>query len=193
MPKRISMNSYTKETLQVRPIFDFELLLSLLSEKRLGGKVLEEMADAWERWLPKLHAIKLETGKGRYLALWLDQDVEKEVDEEWSKSAEYGFRLSALAQTMCQCAVYQLLPEAEEAGCAPAPQPTAALREALAAEGLDYQDVTHSMLPKFSVLTPYPFHGACDICYLRKECPKANGQSNQFRSIEIGGDPQQKA
>ena len=187
------MNSYTKETLQVRPIFDFELLLGLLSEKRLGGKVLEELADVWERWLPKLHAIKLETGKGRYLALWLEQDVEKEVDEEWAKSAEYGFRLSALGQTMCQCAVYQLMPEVEEAGCAPAPEPTAALREALAAEGLDYQDVTHSMLPKFSVLTPFPFHGACDICYLRKECPKANGQANQFRTFEIGADPQQKA
>lgn len=187
------MNSYTKETLQVRPIFDFELLMSLLSEKRLGGKVLEELAEAWERWLPKLHALKLETGKGRYLALWLDQDVEKEVDEEWAKSSEYGYRLSALAQTMCQCAVYQLMPEVEEAGCAPAPQPTAALREALTAEGLDYQDVTHSMLPKFSVLTPYPFHGACDICYLRKECPKANGQGNQFRSFEIGGEPGQQA
>ena len=73
-----------QETLQVRPIFDFELLLSLLSEKRLGGKVLEELADAWERWLPKLHAIKLETGKGRYLALWLDQDVER----KWTKNGQ---------------------------------------------------------------------------------------------------------
>ena len=79
------MNSYTKETLPVRPIFDFELMLNLLSEKRLGGKVVEELAETWERWLPMLHALKLETGKGRYLALWLDQDVEKEVDEAWAK------------------------------------------------------------------------------------------------------------
>ena len=119
--------------------------------------------------------------------------MEQEIDDERAKSAEYGFRLSALAQTMCQCAVYQLMPEVEEAGCAPAPQPTATLREALAAEGLDYQDETHSMLPKYSVLTPFPFRGACDICYLRKECPKANGQAGGFRSFEIGGEPQQKA
>ena len=118
------MSNHTKETLQVRPVFDFELLLGLLSEKRLGGKVVEELADVWERWLPKLHAIKLETGKGRYLALWLDTDVEEEVDREWAKSSEYGYRLSALAQTMCQCAVYQLMPEVEEAGCAPAPPGT---------------------------------------------------------------------
>ena len=52
-------NTYTKEALEVRPIFDFELLLGLLQEKRLGGSVLEELADTWERWLPKLHALKL--------------------------------------------------------------------------------------------------------------------------------------
>ena len=181
------MSNHTKEVLQVRPIFDFELLLGLLSETRLGGRVLEEMADTWERWLPKLHAIKLETGKGRYLALWLDPEVEDEVDAERAKSAEYGYRMSALAQTMIQCAVYQLLPEVEEAGCAPAPQPTALLCEALEAEGLDYQEETHSILPTYSVLTPYPFRGACDICYLRKECPKANGQGGGITSFELGG------
>lgn len=184
------MNNYTKETLPVRPVFDFELLLGLLQEKRLGGKVVEELADTWERWLPLLHALKLETGKGRYLALWLDPAVEQEVDGNWARSSEEGYRLSALAQTMCQCALYQLMPEVEDAGCAPAPQPTATLCEALTAEGLDYQEATHSMLPKFSVLTPYPFHGACEICYLRKECPKANGQAGQFRSFEIGGAPE---
>ncbi len=181
------MNSYTKETLDVRPVFDLELMLGLLDEKRLGGQTLEDLADAWERWLPLLHALKLETGKGRYLALWLDTAVEDEVDAEWKRSAEHGYRLSALAQTMCQCALYQLMPEVEDAGCAPAPRPTAALCEALEAEGLPYQEVTHSMLPKFSILTPYPFHGACDICYLRAECPKANGRSEQFRTFEIGG------
>ena len=181
------MSTHTKEVLSVKPFFDFELMLGLLSEKRLGGKVIEELADTWERWLPKLHALKIETGKGRYLALWLDRDVEEEVDAEYAKSSEYGYRMSALAQTMIQCATYQLLPEVEEAGCAPAPQPTALLCDALAAEGLDYQDETHSMLPKYSVLTPYPFRGACDICFLRKDCPKANGQGGGITSFELGG------
>ncbi len=184
------MNNPVKETLTVRPVFDFELLLGLLQEKRLGGKVVEELADTWERWLPLLHALKLETGKGRYLALWLAPAVEEEVDKAWAVSPEEGYRLSALAQTMCQCALYQLIPEAEDAGCAPAPQPTATLREALAAEGLDYQEETHSLLPKFSVLTPYPFRGACEICYLRGECPKVGGQAGQFHSFEIGSAPE---
>ena len=111
------MSTHTKEELQVRPIFDFELLLGLLNETRLGGSVLEDMAKTWERWLPKLHAIKLETGKGRYLALWLDPEIEDEVDAERAKSVEYGYRRRALAQTMIQCALYQILPDVEEAGC----------------------------------------------------------------------------
>ena len=64
---------------------------------------------------------------------------------------------------------------------------TGLLCDALEAEGLDYQDDTHSILPKYSVLTPYPFRGACDICYLRKECPKANGQGGGITSFELGG------
>ena len=43
------MNSYTKEKLDVRPVFDLELMLGLLDEKRLGGQTLEDLADAWER------------------------------------------------------------------------------------------------------------------------------------------------
>jgi len=59
--------------------------------------------------------------------------------------------------------------------------------DALAAEGLDYQSETHSILPKYSVLTPFPFRGACDICFLRKDCPKANGQGGGITSFELGG------
>ena len=36
------MSTHTKEVLAVKPFFDFELMLGLLSEKRLGGKVIEE-------------------------------------------------------------------------------------------------------------------------------------------------------
>ena len=45
-------NTYTREELPVRPIFDMELLLGLLQETRLGGQVVEDLANTWERWLP---------------------------------------------------------------------------------------------------------------------------------------------
>lgn len=181
--------SHTTEKLAVRPVFDMELMLGLLQETRLGGQVMETLADAWERWLPLLHALKLETGQGRYLAIWLDETVEGEVDDTWARSATEGFRLNALAQTMIMCAVYQIEPEVEDAGCAPAPRPCDELRDALEAEGIPYQDPSGPTLcRRFSVLTPFPFKGACDICHLRPDCPKAHGAAEAFHSVELPGE-----
>ena len=43
------MSEYNKEMPAVRPVFDMELMLGLLQETRLGGQVMESLADAWER------------------------------------------------------------------------------------------------------------------------------------------------
>ena len=134
------MSEYNKEMPAVRPVFDMELMLGLLQETRLGGQVMESLADAWERWLPHLRAMILTVESKQYLAIWLDEDVEREVDDTWGRSATEGFRLNALAQTMIMGAVYQIVPEVEAAGCAPAPKPTSALGAALEAEGVPYQE-----------------------------------------------------
>ena len=183
-------SAHTQEILPVKPVFDMELMLGLLQETRLGGQVMENLADAWERWLPHLHVMKLDTGKIRYLLVWLDEDVETEVDETWGKSATDGFRLNALAQTMCMCAVHQAEPEVEEAGCAPAPKPTESLRHALAAEGVPYQEDGPTLSRRYAVLTHFPFRGACDICFLQPDCPKANGsRDSSFHTVELGLPP----
>lgn len=183
------MSDYSKETLAVRPIFDMELMLGLLQEKRVGGQIMESLANAWERWLPLLHALTLDAGGKRYLVIWLDEGVEREVDESWARSATEGFRLNALAQTMIMGAVYQLIPEVEEAGCAPAPRPTSALSSALEAEGVPYQEPGGPALcRRFSVLTHMPFRGACDICHLSAHCPKAAANAESFHSVELPGN-----
>lgn len=41
------MSEYSKEMPAVRPVFDMELMLGLLQETRLGGQVMESLADAW--------------------------------------------------------------------------------------------------------------------------------------------------
>ena len=184
------MSEHTREILLVKPIFDMELMLGLLQETRLGGQVMEDLADAWERWLPHLHVMKLDTGKIRYLLVWLDEDVETEVDNTWKESATDGFRLNALAQTMCMCSVYQVEPEVEDAGCAPAPRPTEALRLALETEGIPYQEDGPTLSRRYAVLTHFPFRGACDICFLQPDCPKANGvQDTAFHTVELGLPP----
>ncbi len=179
---------YTKEIAEIRPACDLEILLGLMQETRVGGETMERLAGAWERWLAELHVMKLNTGKIRYLVVWLGEAVEREVDETWAASATEGFRLNALAQALCMAAVYQMLPEVEDAGCAPAPKPTDALRAALEAEGVPYQEPGGPTLcRRFSVLTHYPFRGACEICFLQADCPKANGQAESFHSVELPG------
>ena len=183
------MSEYSKEMPAVRPVFDMGLMLGLLQETRLGGQVMESLADAWERWLPHLRAMILTVESKQYLAIWLDEDVEREVDDTWGRSATEGFRLNALAQTMIMGAVYQIVPEVEAAGCAPAPKPTSALGAALEAEGVPYQEPGGPTLcRRFSVLTHVPFRGACDICHLRARCPKAAANAESFHSVELPGN-----
>ena len=72
--------------------------------------------------------------------------------------------------------VHNLLPEVEEAGCAPAPRPTDELADAREDEGVPYTVAGEPGLARrFAVVTPYPFKGGCEICALMKDCPKAGG------------------
>ncbi len=179
--------AYEKEQLQVYPYFDLESFLSMLQETRIGGQVIEDLAKAWENFSSHLHALKLQIGKDSYLIIWLDEEVENEIDALWAKSPSEGFRLNVLAQNLCMNAVYQLLPEVEEAGCAPAPKPTKELEDALAAEGIPYSLGGPGLSRKYSVLTYGKFRGACDICHLKMECPKALAKGDSFHSVELPG------
>ena len=98
------------------------------------------------------------------------------MDDKWEEAPSEAFMYNALAQVMCMGIVHSLLPEVEEAGCAPAPHPTDALADALEAEGVPYATVGEPGLSRrFAVVTHYPFRGGCEICMLQKECPKAGG------------------
>ena len=141
------------------------------------------------RWLPALQARKLDGGR-EYLLIWLDSTVEKEVDAAWSASPSEGFRLNALAQAMCMAAVRELLPEIEDAGCAPAPKPTQALKQALAAEGVPYAGRGPALERRYALLTPFPFKGGCEICCLRQECPKQ--QASNVSSVLLPGHEQER-
>lgn len=179
------------EELPVEPWFDLEALMGLLQETRLGGQLMEEINKTWETWVPAVHVVRLSlpnAGKPKqYLVTWLEERVEEEVDSAWARSASEGFRLNALAQMMCMGAVQQFLPEVEEAGCAPAPKPNAELSAALEALKVPYLPGETGLSRRYSVLTNFPFRGACDICHLRAECPKAQGQSESFHSVLLPG------
>ena len=181
------MTAFTAETIESRPWFDMELFMNVSQETRIGGEVMERLMALWDEWLPQLTVKTLDTGKIKYLLVWLGEPVEAAVDKLWNESPSTSYMYNALAQTMCMAAVHEAIPQIEDAGCAPAPRPTAALRAALEAEGVPYRNETDPVLSRrYAVVPHYPFKGGCEICVLQGACPKGQGQ-RQAASVVLPG------
>ena len=187
------MTAFTTEKIDVEPWFDMELFMGVSQETRLGGDVMERFMALWKNWLPHLTVKGIDTGKIKYLLVALDEAVEQDVDKAWESSPSNAFLYNALAQTMCMAAVHAVIPEVQDAGCAPAPKPTAALREALEAEGIPYSNDKDPILSRrYAVVTHYPFKGGCEICVLQSNCPKGQGQMEAASVVLPGYEhPQQ--
>lgn len=169
------MSEYTAERLEVIPYLDMEKVMTMSQESRIGGAVLEQMMRYWEAWIPELTIRKLTVGKISYLLVGLSEKVEADVDKVWEDAPSDAFLYNVLAQVMCMGVIHDLLPEVEDAGCAPSPRPTDALMEALAAEGFPYKEKGPALSRRYAVVTHYPFKGGCEICYMQKDCPKGQG------------------
>lgn len=170
------MQTHSATRLDVTPFFDMELILNVSQEKRIGGAALDRLVALWREWLPALQVYTVTADKTEYLAVWLDIVVEEAVDAAWATSPSQAYLDNALAQALCMSAVHSLLPEIEDAGCAPAPRPTPALRAALESADLPYKDGGPALTRRYAVVTPYPFKGGCEICHLQKQCPKGQDQ-----------------
>ena len=171
------MSDCTVEWIDITPYFDWELVMRKSQGTRLGRHGLERMMQLWEECDSLLQVRVLDTGKVKYLAVWLDASVEDKIDTSWAESPSQAYQDNALAQTLCMSAVHSLLPEIEDAGCAPAPRPTDKLRAALEEAGLPYKAEGPVLSRRFAVLTHYPFTCACEICHLQGQCPKGQGQA----------------
>lgn len=166
------------EHLDVQPWFDMEMFMSLSQETRMDGDTMDRCMTQWKTWTPHLQVRRLDVGKQQYLLVELAEAVDNEVDAAWDKAPAQAFFLNALAQTMCMSAVHDVLPQIEDAGCAPAPRPTDELRAALVQAGVPYQAKGPGLSRRFAVLTPYPFKGGCEVCALKADCPKGNGSGS---------------
>ncbi len=170
------MADYTITELAAEPYFDLELLMSTSQESRIGGDMMDRISAAWDRWLPHTHARQIEGRGVSYLLVWLDETVEDEVDDAWEDTPSEAFMFNALAQVMCMGMVHALVPEVEDAGCAPAPRPTETLARALDEAGVPYTGAGEPGLSRrYAVVTHFPFKGGCEICTLQANCPKAGG------------------
>ena len=173
----------------ITPYFDMEGFMTLSQETRLGGAVLERLVKFWGEWMKELRVVEVTTGKISYLVVWLPESIEQAVDATWEKSPSEGWQDNNLAQFLCMAAVQQLLPQVEDAGCAPAPRPTEALREALAGLGLEYKEGQPTLNRRFALVTHYPFKGGCEICHLQDNCPKGQGQAESMSVVLPGHEP----
>ena len=179
--------SYEVEKLECTPWFDMELLLSLSQETRLGGELMDKCMKLWETWSKNMTVSKITTGKRQYLLTQLDDSVENTIDEAWTNRPSEGHLLNALAQTLCMCVAHELLPEVEDAGCAPAPKPTDELREALKGVGVPYIGDGPMLSKRYAVLTYFPFKGGCEICTLLHDCPKGQGKADSANTVLLPG------
>lgn len=167
------------------PYFDIELFLLGSGESRLSGDEIDQCVSLWDQWAAHLSANAVTVQNRQYLAVWLAEAVEQAVDSAWAESPSKGFRLNALAQTLCMCAVHERVPEVEEAGCAPVPPPSPELAAALTAAGLPARAANGLELARrYAVVTRAPFGGGCEVCALIASCPRS-GQAGDTM-IEIG-------
>ena len=112
--------------------------------------------------------------------------MEKQVDDNWATSPSEGWLINSLAQFMCMSAVRELLPEVEEAHCAPSPRPTQALREILLRLQVPYKENSATLSRRYALITPYPYRGGCEICHLQPSCPKGRGKDENLAVVLPG-------
>lgn len=167
------MSNYIIDSQAPKPVFDLERFMIMSGTKKMDGPTAERMGENWGRWIQFLQARKITAGDSGWMVIWLNDDVEQEVDNIWTDSPSEGFMLDALASTLCMCAVQEAMPEVEAQGCAPAPRPNRVLRKALDELGLPMTD-EGTLARRFSVVTYYPFKGGCTVCFLKDDCPNAH-------------------
>lgn len=180
------MNAYTTEELQTRPEFDLEDFMNFVHESKISSEALEHFLGKWETWAKTIRAVQIKSGKNSWVAIWLPEEVEKEIDNTWETSPTEGFLFNGLAQYMCMNLVEQLIPEAAGGGCAPSPELALPLSRALSALGLSVSGDESHLARRYAILTHYPFRGGCEICSLQENCPKGS-VGHEYAQVVLPG------
>ena len=102
--------------------------------------------------------------------LYLDEEIQEEIDTLWKKSPSEGMHLHCLAITMVMSAARGFIPELNEHKCAPLPNPIVPIQDAFEKLGLNWATET-TIDRKYAVFTYMPYKGGCSICAMEEECP----------------------
>lgn len=185
MKKENLVNNRTENliTIEVRPEFELEEFMNFSHESRIDSEAMEALGNYWDKWQTSLAGYQIKGPKKSWVAVWLPENVEQEIDQAWAESPSRGYFLNCLAQYLCMASIEALLPQTVAGGCAPAPRPDKHLRQGLVALGA--ADEEGKISRRYAVVTYYPFAGGCEACALSDSCPKDAGPS--FASVVLPG------
>ncbi len=169
------MDKMILEEIKAVPEFDMWYYCEVAGESRLDHDLLEELEPRWNKWQKHMKAYSLKSpkpGGGSFLLLYLESEIESEIEGIWQDSPTLGLAFHHLAITMVMSAAQSLIPELLETQCAPLPKPGQAVQEAFRELGLEW-NMEGTINRQFAVFTPYPYAGGCEICFLSDTCPKS--------------------
>jgi len=169
------MPKYDIKKLQPQPEFDFMYYMEVAGESRVDQELMSEFGPFWDRWaVENLNAYELTNteGEGSFLLIYLDEEAESNIEGIWQDSPTHGLLFHALAITMVMSSAQGFVPELQDGKCAPLPLPGDGVLGAFEELGLTWNQ-EGTINRKYAVLTPYPYTGGCEVCYLSESCPKS--------------------
>ncbi|MDQ7031837.1 MAG: hypothetical protein Q9M37_03855 [Desulfonauticus sp.] len=148
---------------------DLSFYLKLSGKSNLDPGEIAKITRYWQNWFKHFNAYTLGEPKG-YLVLFLNKEVEREIEAAWASSPTGGYELELMARTMLMAAVKEFIPELEQLGCAPVPKVNKNIRRKIALTGLEVKK-NGTLSHKYAVFTYYPYKGGCNLCLLKTSCP----------------------
>lgn len=169
------MPKYDINPLTPQPEFDMMYFMEIAGETRLEHDVMEDFEEFWDKWAAnnlKAYELSNPEGEGKFLLIFLDKDVDDTIEGIWQDSPTHGLLFHALAITMVMSSAQGFVPELLDGKCAPLPRPGEGILGAFEELGLTWND-EGTVNRKYAVLTPYPYTGGCEVCYMSETCPKS--------------------
>ena len=157
--------------LEITPFFDLETFMLLSGQKRIDGNTAEAVEKDWHRLYSRLWGYRLGEPESGYLVILLDRDFDQELEKAREEDRDRAERLELIAQSMIMAALFEVLPESAEQGCAPVPEPSSVLEESLAQLGLSFRSDGHLDV-SFGLVTGLPYFADCESCHAKSGCSK---------------------
>lgn len=173
------MAKFTITPLSPKPEFDIVYYMDIAGESRIDQEMMDEFEPFWDKWAKnnlKAYEIVNPDGEGKFMLIFLDHEVDDSIEGIWQDSPTHGLLFHALAITMVMSTAQGFVPELQDGQCAPLPRPDDQMLEVFKELGLTWNQ-EGTVNRKYAVLTPYPYNGGCEICYMSDTCPKSTTKS----------------